>query len=169
MVQYWIATSNWYRERVVGRPCSSAEQRNDRHIWWFDNVRDINIQVGDMVLVYQGGDNVEARKEGIIIDNQIKCCFIGNFTINRLDVGGCPGDNTDSHWHETLERNFLWPPERIFKRKSIDDSLLVRAAGRPELKPRYVGLIFKDKTWIRLEERAGREYYERVMQRRNHN
>ncbi len=164
---YWITTSNWYTERVDGRPCSGAMQRNERQIWWYDRERDNNIRVGDMVLVYQGGDNVEARKEGIKIDNKIKCCFIGNFAIKRLierndpSPSGCP-EEPDNDWLETVEQNFLWLPNRIIKRKTIGDGLLVIAAGRPDLDPKYVGLIFKNKTWIRLE---GNEYYNLVMNR----
>ncbi len=170
MVRYWIATSNWYNEPLDRRPCSGARDREERQIWWYKMGRD-DIGVGDMVLIYQGGDNAEARKEGIKIDKKIKCCFIGNFTIERLierndhTIPEICWTELDDGWLQTVEHDFLWSQNEFIKRKNISDDLLVRAAGRPNLKSSKVGIIFKNNSWIRLEGREGYEYYNRVMDR----
>ena len=167
MVQYWIATSNWYKEIPKNyRPCSSAVHRNERHIWWYSMRRDYNIHVGDMVLVYQSCDNKEAKKENIKIDNEIKCSFIGNFTIGRLIDRDDPTNvpriqdcwtEPDDGWLRTVEDNFLWQNEFI-KRRDIDDDLLKTITGS-----KNVGLVFRNKTWIRLAGTDGYNYYNRVM------
>ncbi len=171
----WITTSNWlYHEYISERPCSGAMDRDDRQIWWYKIGRDDDIQVGDSVLVYQTGSNDEARKEGIHIDEEIKCCFIGNFTIQGIiERNGHPErvcwKETYDGWLETVEHPFLWPPNEFIRRIDINDNLLVIAAGWPDLSPKKVGLIFRYKTWIRLEGNEGLEYYNSVMQIRNHN
>lgn len=177
---YWIATSNWYKEIPTNyRPCSSAIHRNEKQIWWYSVRRDNNINVGDMVLVYQGGENREAYREGITNPEKIKYCFIGNFTIGRKIEKNDPANDPriqvcwtepDDGWLQTYEPNFLWKESEFIKRKSLinDNALLVRAAGQPNLDPKYVGLILKNKTWIRLiegEENEGEKYYNRVMER----
>ncbi len=167
-MEYWITTSNWYTERIEGRPCSGAMQRNERHIWWYDRDRDNNIQVSDMVLVYQTGENREAHRENIEIAKELKCSFIGNFTVGRLWDRDDPAPNgcheePDNDWLESVEHNFLWEQHEIIKRKDIDDELLKRITDS-----KNVGLVFRNKTWIRLEGRDGFNYYNRVMNR-HHN
>ena len=161
MVQYWITTSNWYSEKIQSRPCSGAINRQEKQIWWYHNQRD-EINSGDKVIIYQSGKNVEADKENIIIDEQLKMTYIGNFTIDKL-INRCDSIIPDICWTEPndgwlkpLEKKFLWPHDTILKRDCVNDELL-----RDITESSNNGLVFKDKTWIKIT----REYYDLVFER----
>lgn len=162
-IQYWITTSNWYDQHIPSRPCSGAFDRQEKQIWWYYKNRD-NVRPGDKAVVYQPGGDVEAGKEKIRIDERVKGSFIGNFTVDKIiekrdftvpDI--CWTEPYDG-WLKTVEKGFLWPKNKIIKRKNINDDLLLKITKSPN-----IGLVFKGKTWIKITK----EYYDVVLEAYN--
>lgn len=161
MVQYWIATSNWYETPGhLNRPCSGAKERNAKKIWWFLRERD-EIEPGDKAIIYMHYENIEAKKAKIKIDEHLKKRFIGYFTIDRIiDIPNeCLSDNNpNSRWIK-IKDNSLYPDNKVVLRIEINndnDRLFKEITGVTN-----VGLAFKDKTWIKINKK----YYDLVMEK----
>jgi hypothetical protein len=146
MTQYWITSSNWYEQHLPKRPCSGARDRENKQIWWYNKNKE-QINPGDKVLIYQPVTNVEAKKENLTIDENIKGSFIGNFTVEKMILKSdsaipdeCWTDELDG-WLRTVEPKFLWPRFKIIKRNNIDDDLLMTIT-----KKKNIGFVFRNRT-----------------------
>jgi len=149
MVQYWITQSNWPED---------AHERINHQIWWYMPGRD-EINEGDVVLIYQSGSNKEAEINHITISQNWKCTFIGSFSVGRILPRNDPSipttwQNSTANWIQITNVRQLSEPNLV-KRAEIDDELLLELTKR-----KNVGLIFKNSTWVSINE----QYYRLVEQ-----